>query len=60
MKLKDAVWRLLEDKSTPSELNFMKRYEHMIKELEILIRKGEVKHQEEVKRGDGPPVILGG
>jgi len=26
-KLKDAVWRLLEDKSTPSEINFMKRYE---------------------------------
>ena len=26
-KLKDAVWKLLEEKSTPSERNFMKRYE---------------------------------
>lgn len=40
-KLKDAVWRLLEDKSTASEINFMKRYEQMLQELGALIKKGE-------------------
>ena len=39
----------------------MKRYEQMIKELDVLIRKSEQKHQQQaVKNSDGPPVILGG
>jgi hypothetical protein len=29
-KLKEVVWTKLEQKSTPSEINFMKRYEQML------------------------------
>ena len=48
-------------KATPSETNFMKRYEQMLQELEILIRKGEgEKKVANVNRGDGAPVVLGG
>lgn len=62
MKLKEGVWQKLEQKSTPSEINFIKRYEQMMQELEVLIRKGEKKVQQKVqKRGEGqPPIILGG
>jgi hypothetical protein len=61
MKLKEGVWNKLEQKSTPSEINFMKRYEQMLQELEILIRKGEKKEEKKItKRGDAPPLILGG
>lgn len=39
----------------------MKRYEQMLQELEILIRKGDKKEEKKkIKRGDGNPVILGG
>ena len=46
LRLKEAVWSKLETNSSQSEVQFIKRYDDMIEELQVLIR---VKESEEIK-----------
>ena len=41
LKLKEAVWSKLETNSSTNEVQFIKRYENMIEELQMLIRTKE-------------------
>lgn len=47
MKLKEAVWSKLENNSSQSEIQFIRRYENMIEELQMLIR---IKEAEDIKK----------
>ena len=49
LKLKEAVWSKLENNSSQSEVQFIKRYDDMIEELQVLIR---VKESEEIKQSE--------
>lgn len=49
LRLKEAVWSKLENNSSQSEVQFIKRYDDMIEELQVLIR---VKESEEMKQNE--------
>lgn len=40
-QLKEGVWEKLEPHSTQNEMNFIKRYDQMLEELQFLIRSKE-------------------
>ena len=62
--LKETVWVRLEENSTKDEILFMKRYDQLIEEIQILIRTHEAENQRKKpsssKPSQGPPIILGG
>ena len=66
LKLKEAVWSKLENNSSTNEVQFIKRYENMIEELQMLIRTKEseeikqIEKRKSEKSSKGPQQIMGG
>jgi len=53
-KLKESVWAKFEGQSTPNEVAFIKRYEAMLQELEVLIRQKESRSIRDVNVSGAP------
>ena len=65
LKLKEYVWSKLETNSSQQEVQFIKRYENMIEELQVLIRRKESEdlkknEKKKLESGSKNPQILGG
>lgn len=63
--LKEAVWNKVQENGTKEEIIFMKRYDQLLEEIQVIIATNEIEESrnqisKKPSAGEGPPIILGG